>query len=158
MSLLSVEGCILFVMREVPTLREVELASELQRSVLRSTNGALAWMNVMAWRLRTDSTFQREALPVANRMYHRPGPEGVGLANVLLCGALAAPAARTILRTALIIARPQYPVHIGSSLPTACDWLAARSADAGLRVDSDRLARGVMAHLSQSIRPVVRSK
>ncbi|MFK7988696.1 MAG: hypothetical protein AB8I08_21935 [Sandaracinaceae bacterium] len=152
-TLLSIDGCVVFVMRQVPTAVEIRMAESVQESVLQSTNGELAWLNVMAWRFQLQDGFERDALPVANRLYRRPGRDGVGLANVLLCGPLAAPVARTILRTALVIAQPKYPVHVGMNLERACTWLEARAAARGRLLDHARLNRGTRRQLRESVRP-----
>ncbi|MEM1416358.1 MAG: hypothetical protein AAGH15_15725 [Myxococcota bacterium] len=140
---LAVEGaCVVFAMRAVPTMADIRSADALQRAVLDAQEGQLAWMNVMAWGPAPDD---RGILPVGNRMFRRPDARATGLVNVFLGKALLGGTTRTIIRMAIVAARPKYPYLVSANLMAATRWLAQRMPDdapwAVSAEDLERVAR-----------------
>lgn len=121
-SLLAVRHCGLLIMRHFPGAETMRAADGLQQTLLKRYDGRLAWMNIMAWPPSL-AEFDRSVIPVGNRMFKRPDDRGLALANVLLGNTAVDGTTRTIIRMALLAARPRYPYHVGKDLEKACRWM-----------------------------------
>ena len=149
---LAVRGyCGVLALRALPTFEDMREADAAQQAMLAQYDGRLAWMNAFSW--SGNAELDRRIVSIGNGMFKRPGRRATALVNCFLGTSFADTTTRTIIRMAMLAARPEYPHRTCADLTEASTWLAGHFADGPLRAIDGALVETVARSALRTPRP-----